>query len=85
MFAPMSARRSKVQRDYARRGVYIDYLGRFVWSCDSLGHETPPRMIASEDDGLAIAQELEAELDRTDPIPSAAFVRAPLPRHLRLL
>jgi hypothetical protein len=81
----MPRRKPLPQRDYARRGVYVDYLNRWMWSVDSLGGKSPYRMIATDDDAAAVQDDLSRDLDQNDPIPADAFVPAPIRRQLSLL
>lgn len=78
------ARAAKRSRDFARRGVYVDYLNRWAWFEDSFGKKSPYRMIESPEESDAVQGDLLRELDASDPIPSADFVPAPI-SHLRLL
>lgn len=80
-------RRKDVVRDYARRGVYVDYLHRFAWMVDSTGRESRHYPIFDGNDEEALKASLWVQLDEIDPIPSDAFVPAPLTgrSHLRLL
>lgn len=82
-------RRKEPARDYARRGVYVDYLHRFAWTIDSLGRESRHYPIFDQNDEEAIKASLSVQLDETDAIPSGAFVPASLATrdrsHLQLL
>jgi hypothetical protein len=72
------------QRDYSRRAVYVDHLGRFAWYVDSLGRKSPIEMIPDGEDPMIVVTDLQNELDAHDAIPADEFVPDDL-RHLRLL
>lgn len=69
------------------RGVYVDYLGRFAWTVDSQGRRSKDYTIFAAENPDDVASALQRQLDELDPIPSSAFVPAPLsrPPHLRLM
>lgn len=66
--------------DYARRGVYIDYLGRFAWTVDSHGRRSKDYTIFPAESPEDVANALQQQLDELDPIRASDFVPAALSR-----
>lgn len=82
----MARRLQEPTRNYARRGVFIDWLGRFVWYRDSLGKKSRAFPILDDERADDVANMVQRVLDELDPIPASAFVPPPLTgRHLQLL
>lgn len=75
--ALMPARRTP---NYAHRGVYIDYLGRFAWTVDSKGRRSKHYTIFPAENPEDVASALMTQLDELDPIPASDFRPAPLNR-----
>lgn len=83
----MMARRRQPSRDYGRRAVFIDWLGRFVWYVDSRGRRSENYTVMPGERPEDVASALESWLDQVDPIPSDEFSPPPLGgrSHLRLI